>query len=40
MATGKANDPLADLAAGLVGWLYLRWQCRHLPEPRLDGSGR
>jgi hypothetical protein len=31
---------LAGLAAGLAGWLSLRWQCRHLPEPQLDGSAR
>jgi hypothetical protein len=34
---------LAGLAAGLTGWLSLRWRCRHLPETpahRLDGSIR
>jgi hypothetical protein len=28
---------LAGLAAGLAGWLSLRWQCRHLPEPPEPG---
>jgi hypothetical protein len=31
---------LAGLAVGLACWLSLRWQCRHLLEPRLDSSAR